>query len=240
MEGKFGAKAKIQLRLSADNREVKFALKDAWGWTMTTQKGGLFRVQIRHHEDKQDRFIITVFGDDDNFALKSWLGDQAKVRSGVRFLDFRLGWKNDQVEMYRGDYSLNLSFAQAIGQVNRFLKENPNEFVLLSMKVDSGDRKKIGNWLTDENNVGLLGKFYRAESLPTLREARGKIVALNRCESSEDTSCIPNLGGIPIRIGDKTSYQSSKKYNAAQDYYMGKATSLNNDDKKFEYIEGLL
>jgi len=144
-----------------------------------------------------------------------------QLNSGVRFLDLRLGWHNDRVEMFHDKYELGLTFEDAIGQVNRFLDTHDDEVVLASVKIDHGDAGRITPWLSDAANAPLLARMYGKAEIPTYAEAKGSIVFLNRGVSA--------ITGVPLEVPDNAKYHSGGKYNTVQDAY--EHTKLDGDEK---------
>lgn len=165
------------------------------------------------HDTATYSYVVRSYRPDDAFVVTQSQSIYDQLSAGVRFLDFRLGMSDGKVAMYHGSYLLPVSFPEAMGQVNRFLNENPGEFVLLSLKRDDGDAKRIGEALTATGSQDLTAKFYLAADIPTYDQAKGKAVILNRG--------IPGLGGIAIDIADKARYASDGTNVAVQDAYSG-------------------
>jgi 1-phosphatidylinositol phosphodiesterase len=139
-----------------------------------------------------------------------------QLSSGVRFLDYRLGWRNNQVEMFHSAEPVYLSFEDAMNQINTFLAAHGDEFVLLSVKIDQGDEKDINRWLAEPARAALLARLYRSATVPSYDAAKGKIVVLNRKVTS--------LGGISIDIPDNAKSHRDSTV-AVQDAYEQKKLS---------------
>ena len=118
---------------------------------------------------------------------------------GVRFLDIRLQYDEScpgkiklvhaVCDCYRGSGfgAPKLTLVNVLNECYSFLRENPAETILFMIKKDFGsDEEKLArefkNTVEIDNNM-----WYTQNSLPTMGEARGKIVLLNRlCENAAD------------------------------------------------------
>jgi len=118
------------------------------------------------------------------------ISDQLKM--GVRFLDIRCRHFRNELLIYHGIVYEHMNFRDVIDEVSEFLRENPSETVL--MRLSASGTVPYGNSNTFEdsflqvhNEFSSLNPqlFWRPSgfSLPTLGEARGKIIILQQFSS---------------------------------------------------------
>jgi len=104
---------------------------------------------------------LSIPGTHDSGALHS-IGDVAgkcqsitienQLNIGVRFLDIRLQLKNDELVVVHSFVDQRLSFSKVLYQITRFIKDNPSEFLIISLKEDEQPKnstKKINEVLTE-------------------------------------------------------------------------------------------
>ena len=105
-----------------------------------------------------------------------------QMNMGARFLDIRL--KNDRgtLNCYHGFVNCLYSFKQVMEAVSAFLKANPTETVIMSIRNEGDSSAEfesilVNQWIDAEKYSDL---FYTEDRIPTLNEVRGKIVLLRR------------------------------------------------------------
>ena len=103
-----------------------------------------------------------------------------QLDAGIRFVDMRLKHHNNDFTLHHAFISLGVSFSSVLNVLTDFLKENPTETIIMSYQKEH----------TEENNNGvpfhtdfqrIIGKvssdyIYSENSVPLLRDVRGKIV----------------------------------------------------------------
>lgn len=130
-----------------------------------------------------------------------------QLNSGIRFLDVRVEKDGEKLKAVHGISDCrnpasnkgNLYIDDILNGCKKFLYENPAETVLFCLKRDDGANDEetfdtfFSNYLCD-------GDFwYKENRVPTLKEARGKIVLLNRCNISKENENYTDLNtGINI------------------------------------------
>lgn len=141
--------------------------------------------------------------------------DQLKM--GIRFLDIRFNFDGNNLFINHSFLKCktsrtkkeNLLFSDVLASCETFLKENPTEVILMSIKREAGKSEEetfdfFYNTFAKENDI-----FYLKNEVPFLNEVRGKIVLFNRCgadiknTSYTDENTGINLTGWP--------YQNSRK-----------------------------
>jgi 1-phosphatidylinositol phosphodiesterase len=107
-----------------------------------------------------------------------------QLRAGIRFLDMRLGMGVNPVyglQCFHAQWNLWLTFTKALEDVFVFLDEHPEEVVVMSIKNDNQtDGTVFYTRLWDDHIAPNLDRFLLSDDVPTLRQAKGKIVVLRR------------------------------------------------------------
>ena len=115
---------------------------------------------------------------------------RAQLDAGFRYLDIRLGADGDRLKLMHGftscktgpmPWSGALYLDDVLAQCYAFLREHPGETILFAVKQEHGDE-------TVANFQALLDKYVSADrdmwlltdTMPTLDEARGRLVLLRR------------------------------------------------------------
>ena len=102
--------------------------------------------------------------------------------AGVRFFDIRAGLKDDVLKLYHGILDLKQTFADLMIQAKAFFDVYPSECLVLSLKkeVDTEDSSMTFDQAFKsfyDQNPSL---WFVENRIPTLEEARGKIVLFRR------------------------------------------------------------
>lgn len=125
---------------------------------------------------------------------------------GCRFLDIRLWYTFGRLRVVHGAFNTDLYLRPNILEVCfDFIKENPNEFIVMSLKEDYGSAQFFDRHVYEELRDAArdIGKtisdcFFLEDRMPALSEIRGKIVIMRRyANKNEDTYRI----GINARDG---------------------------------------
>lgn len=151
---------------------------------------------------------------------------------GVRYLDIRTRHYKDAFTIHHGAVYQNQNFDDVLNAVISFLNNNPTETVIMSVKEEhtAADNTRsyedTFNWYVSKNP----DKWLMTNHVPTLGEARGKIVLLRRFQAAQ----------LPKGI-DATSWQDNTTFtiqNAAnlkiQDYY-----KVSDRNKKWNDIQNM-
>lgn len=106
-----------------------------------------------------------------------------QLAAGVRFLDLRCRHVSDGFLLYHGAIDQNQTFEELLATLDAFLVAHPTETVIASIKEEatpSGNTRPfdatLAGYLTD--------RWLTGPTLPTLGDARGKVVLLRRFSSS--------------------------------------------------------
>ncbi|KAI5369632.1 Putative phosphatidylinositol-specific phospholipase C, X domain-containing protein [Septoria linicola] len=125
-----------------------------------------------------------------------------QLDNGIRFFDIRVqpqntdDAKNDELNLVHGVFPISLTgpkkFRDLLNVVRDFLKENPSETVIFSLKREgAGDAtdQQLSQILRDHYTGGFqtagINNWYTEPRVPKLGEVRGKIVVMRRFALSE-------------------------------------------------------
>lgn len=109
---------------------------------------------------------------------------------GIRFLDIRLNKKGEEFYLVHSladcfsdkEKREKMTFGEVLEICKSFLRDNPNETLILSIKQDRGI---INRWFFppfyDKYIGGDESCWYLENRVPTLGECRGKLVLMRRC-----------------------------------------------------------
>ena len=157
-----------------------------------------------------------------------------QLNVGVRFLDIRCRFFEDSFTIHHGAIYQNMNFDDVLVACQTFLKAHPSETIVMSVKEE---HTPSGNSMSYEQRFlkysqAYAGLFRLANSLPTLGEARGKIVLLRRFAASQAL-------GINAANGwqDNTSFTIS---NAEATLKVQDAYQVSNNNTKWTAITSLL
>ena len=109
-----------------------------------------------------------------------------QLNAGVRFLDIRCRHLTNRFVIHHGSVYQNLDFDDVLRAVIGFLNSNPTEGVMLSVKQEytaQGNTRAFEatfDWYVARNP----GKWLLAADIPTVEQARGKIVLFRRFSAS--------------------------------------------------------
>lgn len=140
--------------------------------------------------------------------------DQLKM--GIRFLDIRFNFDGNNLFINHSFLKCkaskskkeNLLFSDVLASCETFLKENPTEVILMSIKREAGKSEEetfdfFYNTYAKSKDI-----FYLKNEVPFLNEVRGKIVLFNRCGADIKTTYTDENTGINLT---GWPYQNSRK-----------------------------
>ncbi len=179
---------------------------------------------------------------------------EEQLATGVRSFDIRCNATAnsatvDDVMIIHGNsliqcydrYGAPLSLGSLLYLSQQFLKSHPTETILFMVKPDDGTHQDLARTLKDyiDRNPDL---FWQSNNVPTMRQARGKIVLTRRFEASG--SYYTNAFGPDLSKWDDQDYASVKGLiklpgNTGSTVYIQDAYQQTGSAKK-EYITGAL
>lgn len=179
------------------------------------------------------------------------VGVPEQLQNGIRFMDIRVSASpdNDRLALVHAVFPISLTgtkyFGDMLEDVYRFLDEHPSETIIISLKREGTGKASdgdLGRYLKDGYVDKRSDRWYTEPRVPTLGEARGRIVLVRRFWLDDslkgewdgqgwglDASAWPDncedgqVGGCSIRV---------------QDFY--EITESDNIDKKISYSHGHL
>jgi 1-phosphatidylinositol phosphodiesterase len=141
-----------------------------------------------------------------------------QLNVGVRFLDIRCRHIDNTFTIHHGAVYQNINFTDVLNMVIGFLNSNPTECVLMSVKEehDPSNNTRSFEATFDSYVAANPGKWILQESVPTLNQARGKIVLLRRFGASS----LPK-GIRAVNWADNTTFwiNNATSKLRVQDYY---------------------
>lgn len=169
-----------------------------------------------------------------------------QFNNGIRFFDIRVrAVEDDQLVLHHGNVFLYTSLWEFINSANDFLKKNPSETIIMSIKTEYESMPRVTKSVEEIFRDAYYNRtdyFYKGDSFfPKLSEVRGKIVVMNRMSEKIKFSGIPyipwgdnrNFSG---KIGDDYMHVQDQ-YNVT--YYPKKdaiEAFLNQTDKNYNDV----
>ncbi|SCU86902.1 LADA_0E00914g1_1 [Lachancea dasiensis] len=124
---------------------------------------------------------------------------KTQLKNGVRFFDFRLGklffkdndqgaYEADDLQVIHGKFPvripLPLKFSSELDDLFSFLSQNPSETCIVSIKQEGEDfadkNKEFAQFVWSKYIQPRQNRWYLRGDIPTLRDARGKLVLFRR------------------------------------------------------------
>lgn len=180
------------------------------------------------------------------FSKCQALSIREQLDAGFRYLDIRLGYDTDLTLMHGfvnctvsgWPWAYPLTLERVLKDCSSFLKDNPSETIAFCVKYEHGDD-------TEENFARMLNKYvlnnpglwYEGEAIPTVGEARGKIVLLKRFD---DGGLLP---GLTFNWEEQKGFEDASKHTVANDnpaftLYVQDRFEYDTDEKWSAFING--
>ena len=155
-----------------------------------------------------------------------------QLTAGVRFLDIRCRHINDAFAIHHGQVYQNQNFDDVLNATIGFLNANPSETVIMSVKEEytaTGDTRSFEATF-DSYVAKNPSKWYLGAGIPTLDQARGKIVLFRRFGANSTPKGI-DASNWP----DNTTFSNDAATLRVQDNY-----NVSNNDTKWNQILAIL
>lgn len=178
-----------------------------WLWKMRPVEqfdGKNWMSQLPEHIRQHSIYTITMPGTHDSgtksiaisikLAVTQSTTIPEQLNMGVRFLDIRLKADGDDLSVCHGTLGSNYYFHQVISECQEFLRENPKEGILMSVKCDHGSDSDFAEIFERKYSHF----FPSNKEIPTLEWTSGQIVLLRRFKSPQR--------GVRLSIPDNTPY----------------------------------
>lgn len=174
-----------------------------------------------------DKFIsqLSIPGTHDSGALYEPVSGVAKcqnltiseqLQAGVRYIDIRCRRIDNSFTIYHGPIYQHANFDDILNDCNNFLKDNPSETIIMSVKEEYNASNSTKSFEEIFNNYINKNKtiWYLNNEIPTLGEVRGKIVLVRRFKANN------YIGIDATNWKDNTTFTINNKANLfIQDCY---------------------
>ncbi|KAK1755185.1 PLC-like phosphodiesterase [Echria macrotheca] len=175
---------------------------------------------------------------------------RTQLDNGVRFLDIRLSCPDtfsspstSDLALVHSAFPIALSgtkyFSPLLDQVYTFLESNPSETVLMSLKREGtgrGTDQLLSKILSDHYLLPNASKWFLSNRIPSLGEARGKIILIRRFHLDDSLSELGIDGSVwPDNCADGTCGSGQIRI---QDFY--EVSQADQIQKKIELARALL
>ena len=152
-----------------------------------------------------------------------------QLDAGVRFLDIRCRHVNDAFRINHGPIDQRQSFADVLAQITKFLDSHTSETVILSVKEEYQPENNARSFeATFASYVARNPARWRLDpTVPTLDQARGKIVLLRRFAATKPQ-------GI-----DASNWPDNQAF-ATENLRVQDVYKVASNDEKWSAIESLL
>jgi len=110
-----------------------------------------------------------------------------QLKAGVRYLDTRLVNKQDKFSINHGPIEMDVNFDDVLSNIQSFLHDSPSETIIMRYRKEQDDKDSSRDFsatLQDyiDSNSDL---FYTGDTIPQLKDVRGKVILLNTGGSSQ-------------------------------------------------------
>ena len=188
---------------------------------------------LKNVNDETSLRSLAIPGSHDTLALYS-IADLAgqcqslslkdQLNLGVRFLDVRLKENKGELNVVHGFIDQKLTFKDVDKTINDFLKANPSEFIIMSVKQEAGELKDFEKALVPFYNNNIYLKDMK--TVPSkVGDIRGKVLILSRYENSQY--------GIPAYDG----WQDSTSFTLSNDIYVQDTYKITSKEQKQDEIK---
>ena len=140
---------------------------------------------------------ISIPGTHDSAAIESRCGGfytchtqtynfTEQLNKGIRFFDIRLAYEDGDLEFHHSTFDLHVNFKAAIEVVKNHLTANPSESVIFLIKQEHSDVSADTFWARVSEQIADYPEelFLLDKSVPTVAEAKGKIIIMARNKST--------------------------------------------------------
>jgi len=125
----------------------------------------------------------------EGWAQNQYASLEDQLRMGIRFLDIRLRHVGDHFKIHHGEFYTGHDLSDVLDVVTEFLEKNENETVLISYqeaqahtagKTNRTFCETLESYIYQDNYNRSSFSSYTHPNLPTLGEARGKILYIDQ------------------------------------------------------------
>ncbi|WP_428223872.1 phosphatidylinositol-specific phospholipase C domain-containing protein [Flavobacterium sp.] len=190
---------------------------------------------------------LSIPGTHDSMSIKNYAFSsnqygtiEEQLGAGARIFDLRFNFENGQFMGYHGIVRLNLTLEQVMATFEKFLKNNPNEFIVAIFKKENNNQEKE-SWVKYYNEkmhnyaqLGLVMEQWNSNN--KLVDCRGKVLPMSR-ETYTNSTFVQGWSGNPNF--SKTNLIGNGFYNTLNisDYYHVSTILGASINYKFEKIK---
>lgn len=178
-------------------------------------------------DDSRNLSSLSIPGTHDSGARFEPIGGTAKcqnltiadqLNNGIRFLDIRCRHIDDAFAIHHGSIYQNMNFDDVLTACKTFMQAHPTEAIIMSVKEEynASNTTRSFEATFDSYVARYPGLFSLTATMPTLGDARGKIVLLRRFSATGTPKGID-----AINWADNTTFTISNAVTArVQDNYV--------------------
>lgn len=153
------------------------------------RQGAIYSVTMPGSHDSGTKSLSIPLG----LAMTQSTTIPEQLNMGVRFLDIRLKVDGNKLSVCHGVLGSNYHFHQVLSECQSFLKQNPSECILMSVKCDHNDSAAFA-----KNFESRYSEYFATDNkLTSLESASGKILLMRRFSMPAQ--------GIQLSIPNNTS-----------------------------------
>jgi 1-phosphatidylinositol phosphodiesterase len=172
-------------------------------------------------------------------AKCQYYGIWDQLNMGVRYLDIRCRMIDNKFTIHHGAVYQYLNYDDVLTTCKNFLNANPNETIVMHVKEEHNAQncslsfqQIFANYVRDYPNL-----FYRDCKIPTLGEARGRIVLVRRFQwDNSVTPDVPYFGIWGMAWADNTPYQIWNTGCGEDKVYLQDKYEHLNEEDKWPYV----
>lgn len=128
-----------------------------------------------------------------------------QLNGGIRYLDIRCRRTGNSFAIHHGQCYQQMNFGEVLQDCQKFLQDNPSETIIMRIKEEhSADSDKSFATIFNGYQSSYSNLFYTSTSIPTMANARGKIVILDNASIGKGISYGSQNNQDDYYFSDKT------------------------------------
>ena len=147
----------------------------------------------------------------------------SQLEMGIRYLDLRFKYMNNELVAYNGSSSLHTRFEEVMATVDSFLRAHPSETVLMRIKNEAGSDVDVYHFYKRFTDVAKLyqSRFARgAETDSQIGSLRGKFVFIDDFDSPRDIGIERKKVDIQDRNKVATNWDLHDKWDKVKNHFL--------------------
>lgn len=179
--------------------------------------------------------------------FESWVKHQEydiykQLKIGIRVLDLKVTFFNKK--WYTSNILLNDKVEEILNQINRFIKENPKEFIVIKFSLDRKNSVDLPNeikssfWEFLKTNYSFYSKLYQKSKIPTYGELveskKNIIMIVDKFITSDYQYMIPsNFKKETVLVSKNLKTLNLKNWEEESSKYIKNASEIKNKFLEF-------